>query len=238
LGITPLVVAADFQTQVLHPWAIRWSSFASIPSTVGCILILIILAKIANPGKDALDNGNPKQALQLCLKMLKKHPNSTHTKVFVYILLIEKVLHGYSLFRLNRLEEAASVCDDAGEDVVNYGDHLLDMVARIYRAAGRKLDQVLKLYERAYQKQPNAELGRAWFLKIATLQDAKIQAKVATTLAAAFKQEAFAMWNIYSALQAGEVAKLKGEPSIHLTLAERLVQRLESSGGLKTYERT
>ncbi|TPX33748.1 fumarylacetoacetase [Synchytrium microbalum] len=114
-----------------------------------------VLERKVRPIYEALDAGNPKQALALCNKNIKKSDTAP----------IFKALKALSLERLDKPDEAFQLCNEV-RATGSMDEGVLQAVALVYRARARHMDLV-SMYEAAYTKRPSdEELANHWFMSL------------------------------------------------------------------------
>ena len=106
------------------------------------------------PIYDALDAGNPKQAIKLCDGVLKKSGNIP----------IVKALKAVALVRTQKTDEALALARETSASMDSPMDeHVLNTLLITYRAAG-KTDEMVSIYEAAHKAEPfSADLAGALF---------------------------------------------------------------------------
>ncbi|KAJ3054397.1 N-alpha-acetyltransferase 25, NatB auxiliary subunit [Rhizophlyctis rosea] len=175
------------------------------------------------PIYDALDNGTPKSALQMCTKLLKKQPDAQ----------ILKALKALALERMGRDDEAAQLCDEVKAEKPT-DEVILQTLTMVYRPQGR-YDQITEIYEGAFQRRPNdEELANHWFMAIVRLKDFKTLQQAAMKLNKQFKDDKYYFWTIMCIFLQAQATP--SNQKILYPLAERMVTKAIDDGKLKSFE--
>ncbi|EMR10944.1 hypothetical protein PNEG_01089 [Pneumocystis murina B123] len=185
---------------------------------------------------DALDEGFPKMALQMCTKVLKKSPESQ----------IYQALSALSLLRIGNYEKALEISENLrkklpiDQDVLN----VLQIVFQELNMA----DNAIEMFENALKKKPNdEEFVRNWFFSMVRTNNIRGQQKAAMSLQKIFGKRKYYYWAVMS-LELFKMIKMsESEKQFFQTLSYRLIlktteknnelYRLSSSEELHLYIR-
>ncbi|TPX37325.1 hypothetical protein SeMB42_g06936 [Synchytrium endobioticum] len=188
------------------------------------------------PIYDALDAGNPKQALALCNKSIKKSASAS----------IFKALKALALERLDRPEDALHVCAEVRATAPT-DEPVLQTLSLVYRATSQH-NELVAMYDAAYKQLPNnEELANHWFMaQVRSGLDAKELQQSAIKLNKQFgnKSDRYLFWTILAIyLQAlpspspsSPTDALPLQNSLNLSLADRMIAKLAAEKKLKDQE--
>eukprot|EP00090_Calanus_glacialis_P026356 TRINITY_DN4142_c0_g1_i1.p1 TRINITY_DN4142_c0_g1~~TRINITY_DN4142_c0_g1_i1.p1 ORF type:complete len:932 (-),score=392.23 TRINITY_DN4142_c0_g1_i1:208-3003(-) len=174
------------------------------------------------PIYDWLDNGNNKKALQEADKVLKKQPDFQCCRVLKCLALIRLGKEGEAEVILNKVLSESPVDEGALQAMT---------------IAWRELQQpgkICQMYEGAVKKEPqNEEFLTHLFMSYVRLGEYKKQQLAAMNLYKVAIKNPYYFWSVMSlVLQAVE-----GDPAlaktVHLPLAHKMVQKMETSGKLE-----
>eukprot|EP00092_Neocalanus_flemingeri_P005475 GFUD01005905.1.p1 GENE.GFUD01005905.1~~GFUD01005905.1.p1 ORF type:complete len:940 (-),score=337.38 GFUD01005905.1:210-3029(-) len=174
------------------------------------------------PIYDWLDNGNNKKALQEADKVLKKQPDFQCCRVLKCLALIRLGKEGEAEVILNKVLSESPVDEGALQAMT---------------IAWRELQQpgkICQMYEGAVKKEPqNEEFLTHLFMSYVRLGEYKKQQLAAMNLYKVATKNPYYFWSVMSlVLQAveGDSALAK---TVHLPLAHKMVQKMETSGKLE-----
>jgi len=174
------------------------------------------------PIYDWLDNGNNKKALQEADKVLKKQPDFQCCRVLKCLALIRLGKEGEAEVILNKVLSESPV-DEGALQAMTIGWREL-----------QQPDKICQMYEGAVKKEPqNEEFLTHLFMSYVRLGEYKKQQLAAMNLYRVASKNPYYFWSVMSlVLQAVE-----GDPAlaktVHLPLAHKMVQKMETSGKLE-----
>lgn len=174
---------------------------------------------------DCLDNQSPKQALNLCLKARKKHPNS----------LLLQALHSLTLIRLGKVTEAESILNGLLlSPPSSLNDNILFPINVCLRDLGRFQDAVV-LYEKYFEYNPlNIEAGIQLFLALCRTKEFQKQYQLSLKLyklSSTASNAKFLYWGITSLLLQHQWDSSDAKRSgIFIRLALKLVEKIRQLG--------
>jgi len=174
------------------------------------------------PIYDWLDNGNNKKALQEADKVLKKQPDFQCCRVLKCLALIRLGKEGEAEVILNKVLSECPV-DEGALQAMTIGWRELQQPGKI-----------CQMYEGAVKKEPqNEEFLTHLFMSYVRLGEYKKQQLAAMNLYRVASKNPYYFWSVMSlVLQAVE-----GDPilakTVHLPLAHKMVQKMETSGKLE-----
>ncbi|KTW30124.1 hypothetical protein T552_00602 [Pneumocystis carinii B80] len=161
---------------------------------------------------DALDEGFPKMALQMCTKILKKSPESQ----------IHQALSSLSLVRIGNYEKALEISENLrkklpiDEDVLN----VLQIVFQELNMA----DNAVEMFENALKKKSNdEEFVRNWFFSMVRTNNIRGQQKAAMSLQKIFGKRNYYYWAVMSLELLKMIRMNEGEKEFFQTLSYRLI---------------
>jgi len=174
------------------------------------------------PIYDWLDNGNNKKALQEAEKVLKKQPEFQCCRVLKCLALIRLGKEGEAEVILNKVLSESPVDEGALQAMT---------------IAWRELQQpekICQMYEGAVKKDPqNEEFLTHLFMSYVRLGEYKKQQLAAMNLYKVATKNPYYFWSVMSLVLQAVEGDPKLAKSVHLPLAERMVQKMESSGKLE-----
>ncbi|KZP19497.1 hypothetical protein FIBSPDRAFT_920120 [Athelia psychrophila] len=165
------------------------------------------------PIYDSLETGSPKTAIVSCNKLLKKHPKNS----------LIKALKALALVRLQRAEDAITVCDEVLADNTT-DDATLSAMQHVLRGLGRHNDMIT-MFENAYKQQPgNEELAAQTFFANVRTGNWKAAQQVATKMHKQFREDRYLYWAVISTvLQANDASTAPAMRNLLYKLANRLI---------------
>ncbi|CAB3402531.1 unnamed protein product [Caenorhabditis bovis] len=178
-----------------------------------------IIERRLRPVYDALDNNNPKKAIQEVDKILKKHPDTV----------CAKVLKALSLIRSERLAEAMSIIDAIDVPGVKHDENTLLAFVHCFKEAVLP-ERINTLYERAVELEPTEANLTQLFMAYARTRQYKKQQAIGLRLYKDFQNPPYYFWAVMAVLmQAYENPELGGK--MLLPLAHKMfVAQIEKSG--------
>jgi len=174
------------------------------------------------PIYDWLDNGNNKKALQEADKVLKKQPDFQCCRVLKCLALIRLGKEGDAEVILNKVLSESPVDEGALQAMT---------------IAWRELQQpekICQMYEGAAKKEPNnEEFLTHLFMSYVRLGEYKKQQLAAMNLYKVASKNPYYFWSVMSLVLQAVEGDPKLAKSVHLPLAHKMVQKMESSGKLE-----
>ncbi|KAL7750543.1 mitochondrial distribution and morphology [Sorochytrium milnesiophthora] len=191
-------------------------------------MLHVIGAHLRQPA-EALDDNNPRLAMQQCQKLQKKYSGS----------LILKALYALSLQRLGRIEEAQEAVDEVLFAQPS-DQYVLQTAMFVYKGLGQ-LEKVVQLYENACKQRPqDEELANHHFMALVRVHDYKAMQQLANKLSKQFGQKRYFFWSacaIYmQARNTSGAADAATSKAMLLSLAERMLAKAYQDGKVTTYE--
>ncbi|CAE6516858.1 unnamed protein product [Rhizoctonia solani] len=180
------------------------------------------------PIYEALDSANPKSALTLCNKALKKQPDS----------ILIKSLKALALIRAGKLEECITLAEQLVASKPT-DENVLSTLSHVLRALDRPQD-VVNLYDDAYKQYPkNEELGCQAFIAMAKMGSWKTAQETARRLHRTFSGSSpevrYVFWGITSLMmQARAPDTPRKMKSTLLGLALSMIEGLPKPGAAAT----
>ncbi|CUA68104.1 Phagocyte signaling-impaired protein [Rhizoctonia solani] len=180
------------------------------------------------PIYEALDSANPKSALTLCNKALKKQPESV----------LIKSLKALALIRAGKLEECIALAEQLVASKPT-DENVLSTLSHVLRALDRPQD-VVNLYDDAYKQFPkNEELGCQAFIAMAKMGSWKTAQETARRLNRTFPGSGpelrYVFWGITSLMmQARAPDTPRKMKSTLLGLALSMIEGLPKPGAAAT----
>ncbi|KAG5438618.1 hypothetical protein PCANB_002724 [Pneumocystis canis] len=164
---------------------------------------------------DALDQDFPKKALQLCIKVLKKYPESQ----------IFQALSALSFVRIGQHKKALEICEILKKNVPTDQD-VLNVLQVVFKELNMKKN-IVEIFENAFVKRPNDEsLARNWFFSMVRTNNIIGQQKAALSLQKTFVKREYYYWAVMS-LQLLKMERIsESEKQIFQTLAYRMMVRV------------
>ncbi|KAI8359816.1 N-acetyltransferase B complex non catalytic subunit-domain-containing protein [Blakeslea trispora] len=164
--------------------------------------------KKLRPLYEALDEGQNKNALQICTKLLKKNPDWP----------LVKALKALVLVRIGKEDEALEICEQV-KKVIPTDEPTLQAITMALKELG-KHTMIVELYENASNIQPkNEEFANHWFMAMVRNNDYKGQQAAAVKLHRLFKQNKYLFWAIMSLALQG------ANNPLSYVLAERMMAK-------------
>jgi len=174
------------------------------------------------PIYDWLDNGNNKKALQEADKVLKKQPEFQCCRVLKCLALIRLGKEGEAEVILNKVLSESPVEEGALQAMT---------------IAWRELQQpekICQMYEGAVKKEPsNEEFLTHLFMSYVRLGEHKKQQLAAMNLYKVASKNPYYFWSVMSLVLQAVEGDPKLAKTVHLPLAHKMVQKMETSGKLE-----
>ena len=167
---------------------------------------------------DCLDNQNPKQALNLCLKARKKYPNS----------IALQSINALTCLRLGKIEEANILIEKLLlSPPIHHNDTSL-FALRICLIDLERYTDCIGLFEQVFQRDPadNIENGIQLFLLYCYSNEFQKQYQLATKLFKTLKEVKFLYWGITSL----ELQSKNTTNDISIKIALKMVEIIEGLG--------
>ncbi|XP_025916138.1 N-alpha-acetyltransferase 25, NatB auxiliary subunit isoform X3 [Apteryx rowi] len=178
--------------------------------------ILNVPLKRKKLGKDYLDNGNNKMAIQQADKLLKKHKD----------LHCAKVLKAIGLQRTGKQDEAYTLAQEVAA-LEPTDDNSLQALTILYREMHRP-ELVTKLYEAAVKKVPNSEEYHSHlFMAYARVGEYKKMQQAGMALYKIVPKNPYYFWSVMSLIMQSISAQDENlSKTMFLPLAERMVEKM------------